>query len=188
MSFLHVYTEIYSRKKSQLTTRQQHLQVAEMHDARRRAHNPTVGGFCLFPGEKKKEAFLKSCVGSVCFAAPCFPAGGSVQAERSQGAGGRAEEAGSRTKCASEDQTTGGRFRPAGNHHLHAGGRVPQASVFTSAAPNVPQVSGPVASPAPRFFSSHCQSLSFPSLDEREMMQQTETLSFFFWQRQFSGR
>lgn len=27
MAFLHVYTEIYSRKKSQLTTRQQHLQV-----------------------------------------------------------------------------------------------------------------------------------------------------------------
>lgn len=27
MAFLHVYTAIYSRKKSQLTTRQQHLQV-----------------------------------------------------------------------------------------------------------------------------------------------------------------
>lgn len=52
MSFLHVYTEIYSRKKSQLTTRQQHLQVAEMHDARRRAHNPTVG--VLFISQKKK--------------------------------------------------------------------------------------------------------------------------------------
>lgn len=45
MSFLHVYTEIYSRKKSQLTTRQQHLQVAEMHDA-------------YFP-EKKKSIFEK---------------------------------------------------------------------------------------------------------------------------------
>lgn len=61
MSFLHVYTEIYSRKKSQLTTRQQHLQVAEMHDARRRAHNPTGGrgGFVYFPRKKKKSIFEK---------------------------------------------------------------------------------------------------------------------------------
>ncbi|XP_075905861.1 cytoplasmic dynein 2 heavy chain 1 [Nelusetta ayraudi] len=36
MSFLHVYTEIYSRKKSQLTTRQQHLQagVSKLNEAK----------------------------------------------------------------------------------------------------------------------------------------------------------
>lgn len=55
MAFLHVYTEIYSRKKSQLTTRQQHLQVryvAANADAWKRTHMEL--GFVYFL-QKRRE-------------------------------------------------------------------------------------------------------------------------------------